>query len=190
MKPEIRDVIMAGLKDAVLPGGIGTAARRSPGYGGIEVAGKTGTAEVFGKQDTSVFVGIVNPPPALGADEPQYVVAVFVEQGGAGGSVAAPIARRIADALSGDIEPARACGSSRRQATDADGADDRDLGAAACAPRRTRPHRRRRTILDADTTARLDWVLIGACLVARRGRARDDLLGVADRSSRTTRSTS
>ena len=97
VKPEIRAPIMAGLKDAVLPGGIGTAARAFSGYGGIEVAGKTGTAEVFGKQDTSVFVGIVNPDPPLGADEPQYVVAVFVEQGGDGGSVAAPIARRIAE---------------------------------------------------------------------------------------------
>jgi penicillin-binding protein 2 len=105
VKPEIRAPIMAGLKDAVLPGGIGTAARAFSGYGGVQMAGKTGTAEVFGKQDTSVFIGIVNPDPPLGADEPQYVVAVFVEQGGNGGSVAAPIARRIADALSGAVDP-------------------------------------------------------------------------------------
>jgi penicillin-binding protein 2 len=104
VSPEIRNAIMAGLKDAVLPGGIGTAARAFAGYGGVEVAGKTGTAEVFGKQDTSVFVGIVNPDPVLGADEPQYVVAVFVEQGGNGGSVAAPIARRVMEALSGEVD--------------------------------------------------------------------------------------
>jgi penicillin-binding protein 2 len=106
VKPELRDAIMAGLKDAALPGGIGTAARAFAGYGGIEVAGKTGTAEVYGKQDTSVFMAIVNPQPALGADEPQYVISVFVEQGGNGGSVAAPIARRIAEALSGEANPA------------------------------------------------------------------------------------
>jgi penicillin-binding protein 2 len=106
VKPEIHDAIMAGLKDAVLPGGIGTAARAFAGYGGIPMAGKTGTAEVYGKQDTSVFMGIVNPEPVLGGDEPQYVIAVFVEQGGNGGSVAAPIARRIAEAISGEAAPA------------------------------------------------------------------------------------
>ena len=105
VKAEIRDVIMGGLEDAVLPGGIGTAGRAFAGYGGIQVAGKTGTAEVSGKQDTSVFMAIVNPQPLLGGDEPQYAVAVFVEQGGNGGSVAAPIARRIIDGLNGDPNP-------------------------------------------------------------------------------------
>ena len=38
-----------------------------------------------------MFVRIVNPDPH-DTDEPQYVIAVFVEQGGNGGSVAAPIA--------------------------------------------------------------------------------------------------
>ncbi|HEY8216285.1 MAG TPA: penicillin-binding protein 2 [Acidimicrobiia bacterium] len=105
VKQEIRDQIMAGLIGAAQPGGIGTAGRAFNGYGGIEVAGKTGTAEVYGKQDTSVFMAIVNPQPALGGDEPQYVVAVFVEQGGNGGSVAAPIARRIVEGLNGDPNP-------------------------------------------------------------------------------------
>jgi penicillin-binding protein 2 len=102
--PEIREQILAGLIGASSPGGIGTAGRAFSGYGGIEVAGKTGTAEVFGKQDTSVFAAIVNPHPAT-PDEPQYVIVVFVEQGGNGGSVSAPIARRIAEALSGDPNP-------------------------------------------------------------------------------------
>jgi len=103
--PEIRDAIMQGLENAVEPGGIGTAGRAFSGYGGIQVAGKTGTAEVYGKQDTSVFMAIVNPQPLLGADEPQYVVAVFVEQGGNGGSVAAPITRRIVEGLNGNLNP-------------------------------------------------------------------------------------
>ena len=66
---------------------------------------------MFGKQDTSVFVGIVNPdiPPA-GTDmtnpvNHQYVVVVFVEEGGNGGSVSAPIAKRIMQALAGDPNP-------------------------------------------------------------------------------------
>ena len=97
---------MAGLKDAVLPGGIGTAARAFSGYGGIEVAGKTGTAEVFGKQDTSVFVGIVNPDPRSVPTSRSTSSRSFVEQGGDGGSVAAPIARaHRATALSGEIDP-------------------------------------------------------------------------------------
>jgi len=109
LDPELRTIIMNGLKNAVL--GIGTAAPAFQGYSGLPIAGKTGTAEVFGKQDTSVFVGIVNPDiPPEGTDmtnpkNHQYVVVVFVEEGGNGGSVAAPIAKRIMLALSGDLNP-------------------------------------------------------------------------------------
>ncbi len=102
--PAIREQITAGLVAASLPGGIGTGGRAFSGYGGIEIAGKTGTGEVFGKQDTSVFAAILNPNPAT-PDEPQYAIVVFVEQGGNGGSVAAPITRRIAEGLSGDPDP-------------------------------------------------------------------------------------
>jgi penicillin-binding protein 2 len=101
---EFREQIMGGLINALSPGGIGTAGRAFSGYGGVEVAGKTGTAEVYGKQDTSVFMAIVNPNPKT-PDEGQYVIAVFVEQGGNGGSVAAPIARRIAEGLSDPSRP-------------------------------------------------------------------------------------
>jgi penicillin-binding protein 2 len=105
LDPEIRGQIVSGLIGAAAPGGIGTAGRAFSGYEGYPVAGKTGTGEVQGKQDTSVFMAIVNPDPA-GPKEPQYVVAVFVEQGGNGGSIAAPIARRIIEALNGNLEPA------------------------------------------------------------------------------------
>ena len=57
------------------------------------MAGKTGTAEAFGKQDTSWFVSYAP------ADKPRYAVAVVVSQGGTGGTVAAPAARTIHDAL-------------------------------------------------------------------------------------------
>ena len=47
------------------------------------------------------------------------------------------------------------------------------------------PSSRRRTLLDADTAARLDWILIGAVVVDRAARSRDDLLGIArDRRGR------
>ena len=67
--------------------------------------GKTGTAEVPNKQDTALFVGVTPARVDPANPQPQYVVAVVVEQGGFGGSVAAPIARRVIDALRGDPNP-------------------------------------------------------------------------------------
>ena len=103
----VRTDIIGGLEDVVL--GIGTAHEAFAGYSGMPIAGKTGTAQVAGKQDTSVFVGIVNPelPPATErATAPhQYVVVVFVEEGGNGGSVSAPIARRIIAGINGITGP-------------------------------------------------------------------------------------
>jgi penicillin-binding protein 2 len=72
-----------------------------------QVAGKTGTAQVFGiaqdeeydeetvaekLRDHALFISYAP------ADDPQIAVAVIVENGSHGGSVAAPIARRIMDA--------------------------------------------------------------------------------------------
>ena len=59
----------------------------------IEVAGKTGTAQVAGKDDYAWFVGFAP------ANDPKYCVAVLIEQGGHGGSVAGPAAREIFAAL-------------------------------------------------------------------------------------------
>lgn len=55
----------------------------------ISVAGKTGTAQVYGKEDFAWFVALAP------ADNPKYVVVVLVEEGGHGGEIAAPAARRI-----------------------------------------------------------------------------------------------
>ena len=57
------------------------------------VAGKTGTAQVNGKSDTAVFACYAP------ASAPRYAVAVIIEQGGHGGSVAAPAARQILSKL-------------------------------------------------------------------------------------------
>lgn len=57
------------------------------------VAGKTGTAEAFGAQDTAWFVSYA---PAI---RPRYAVAVVVSQGGTGGETAAPAARSVYDVL-------------------------------------------------------------------------------------------
>jgi len=57
------------------------------------VAGKTGTAEVFGKQTTSWFVSYAP------ASRPKYAVVVVVSQAGTGAETAAPAVRRIYEAI-------------------------------------------------------------------------------------------
>jgi len=58
---------------------------------GVRVAGKTGTAEGAGGPH-AWFIAVAP------ADDPTIVVAVMVEGGGSGGSVAAPIAARVIEA--------------------------------------------------------------------------------------------
>jgi penicillin-binding protein 2 len=74
-----------------------------------EVGGKTGTAEIFQADedadeiDTAWFVG------AAPLSDPRWVVAVVIDQGGSGGKVAAPTARRILQYLMGENpDPVRA----------------------------------------------------------------------------------
>jgi len=66
----------------------GTARSAFAGFP-VKSAGKTGTAQVRGKQDFAWYVGYAP------VEEPRYVVAVMVEQGGHGGTIAAPAARKI-----------------------------------------------------------------------------------------------
>jgi penicillin-binding protein 2 len=61
----------------------------------IPVAGKTGTAQIQGKQDTSWFCAMAP------ANDPKYVVAVVIEEGGHGATSAAPVVRRILEGLFG-----------------------------------------------------------------------------------------
>ena len=77
----------------------GTAACPFTGFpfSQVAVAGKTGTAERPTHQDTSWFVAMVGAP----GQEPDYVVATMVEQGGFGSQVAVPITRSIIERLSG-----------------------------------------------------------------------------------------
>lgn len=77
--------IETGLKGAVQSG---TAKQAFAGFP-VKIAGKTGTSQVYGKDDLAWFVGY-GPLP-----RPEYVVAVVIEEGGSGGSVAAPAVREI-----------------------------------------------------------------------------------------------
>jgi peptidoglycan glycosyltransferase len=80
------------MMQAVVTGGTGTAARIS----GIKVAGKTGTAETGIPHVYTAWFIFFAP-----ADNPQVAGAVVVEHqlNGFGGSVAAPIARELMQAI-------------------------------------------------------------------------------------------
>jgi penicillin-binding protein 2 len=98
------DIMQAALEGVVTRG---TAASAFRGFG-VQTAGKTGTAQVTGKDDYAWYVGY-GP-----VDDPRYVVAVVIEQGGHGGAVAAPAARQILAALLGqEVEHVTAEDSSR-----------------------------------------------------------------------------
>jgi len=92
----MRQPILAGLKGAITSDQ-GTAYGAFLGYpnSSLPVAGKTGTAQVRGKQDTAVFAAFAP------ADNPQYAISVVMEEAGFGGSAAAPVARRIFAGLAG-----------------------------------------------------------------------------------------
>jgi penicillin-binding protein 2 len=79
----------------------GTAASAFADFGpGLDqIGGKTGTGETTATKDNHAwFVGVAP------IDNPQYVVAVIIEEGGSGGGIAAPVARHILQYLMG-IEP-------------------------------------------------------------------------------------
>ncbi|HEX8770735.1 MAG TPA: penicillin-binding protein 2 [Acidimicrobiales bacterium] len=96
LPPGVRAPIMQGLT-GVVADSKGTAAPAFSGFPltGYPIAGKTGTAQVSGKQDTSLFC-------AFGpAQAPEHAVSVIMEQSGFGAEAAAPVARRIFDGLTG-----------------------------------------------------------------------------------------
>ena len=75
----------------------GTAAGAFGGFplNQVCVAGKTGTAQLFGKNATSVFASFAP------CDNPKYVVVVMVPNSGYGADVAAPAVRQIWDGIYG-----------------------------------------------------------------------------------------
>jgi len=94
--PTLYSQMMAGFQGAIAdPKGTAYQAFQGFPLSTIPVAGKTGTAQVTGKGDTSIFVGMF---PAHGK---QYVVAVVMEQAGFGAQSAAPVARRIIESMNG-----------------------------------------------------------------------------------------
>jgi penicillin-binding protein 2 len=101
VEPEVRGTlpvdpaVLAYVRDALA--GVTTEGTAAGAFAGLPlaVAGKTGTAEVAGKQDTSWFASYAP------ADDPQLVVVGMVSQGGTGGTVAAPLVREVYEGIYG-----------------------------------------------------------------------------------------
>jgi penicillin-binding protein 2 len=104
--PQNWDGIINAMRD-VVHSAQGTARSINAGLVGYDIAGKTGTAQVVGiKQDETydadklsdwhkdhaLFVGFAP------VQNPRIAVAVLVENGGGGGSTAAPVGRKVLDA--------------------------------------------------------------------------------------------
>ncbi|MEK9653689.1 MAG: penicillin-binding protein 2 [Betaproteobacteria bacterium] len=102
LQPENIELIHRAMIDVTRPGGTAAAAAAGANY---TLAGKTGTAQVFGLKgaqyneaeiderlrDHALFIAYAP------AEYPKIALAVLVENGGHGGSAAAPIARKVFD---------------------------------------------------------------------------------------------
>ncbi len=92
----VRGPLLTGFEGAVAdPDGTAFSAFAGFPLSSFPVAGKTGTAEVAGKQDTALFSAFAP------ADNPKFEVTVVMEQSGFGASAAAPVARRVFEKLAG-----------------------------------------------------------------------------------------
>ena len=95
LSPVVWSFLRHALSGAVNEGGTGAAAR----IPGVEIAGKTGTAQSVAKSDSAKGQDHAWFASFAPAEDPEYVVVVLVERGGRGGQVAAPIARQIYQAI-------------------------------------------------------------------------------------------
>lgn len=92
-------VIQEGMID-VVSGPSGTAREAFAGFPtqNIPIAGKTGTAELTSETSNLQDAWFVSYAPA---DDPRYVVVIYLQKSGHGGESAAPVAREIYEGLFG-----------------------------------------------------------------------------------------
>ena len=95
LSPIVWNFLRQALSGVVNEGGTGAAAR----IPGVDVAGKTGTAQSVNKSDAAKGQDHAWFASFAPAQDPEVVVVVLVERGGKGGQVAAPIARQIYQAI-------------------------------------------------------------------------------------------
>jgi penicillin-binding protein 2 len=87
--------IRNALQGVPQPGGTAQTAFAGFPFSQVPIAGKTGTADAFGKAPTSWFASFAP------ANAPRYAVVAMVPEAGTGGTTAAPIVRKIYDAMYG-----------------------------------------------------------------------------------------
>ena len=93
---QVRDYIRSSLAFTPANGASGSVAFAGFPLDKVLIGGKTGTAEVFGRQDTSWFASWAP------ADSPaRYVVVAMIEQAGLGAQAAAPVTRAIYEGIYG-----------------------------------------------------------------------------------------
>lgn len=92
IRAENIDLVKEGMKKACSSGGTGYTFFDFKKIYGIDVACKTGTAQIGLKDKTNAWFTAFAP-----VEEPQIIVTVLVEEGGEGSKVAGPIARSIFD---------------------------------------------------------------------------------------------
>ena len=95
LSPIVWAFLRHALSGVVNEGGTGGAAR----IPGVDVAGKTGTAQSINKSDAAKGQDHAWFASFAPVQDPEVVVVVLVERGGKGGQVAAPIARQIYQAI-------------------------------------------------------------------------------------------
>lgn len=83
------EIMEDGFEMVISPGGTAAYTFRNFPIDQIPIAGKTGTAEVAGKQDYAWFASY----GPIG--NPEYIIVVMLEEAGGGGSNASPIAEKI-----------------------------------------------------------------------------------------------
>jgi penicillin-binding protein 2 len=90
-------VMRQGL-EAVVSSPAGTAYSAFSGFplAQYPVAGKTGTAQIGSLESGKNFAWFISYAPA---DDPQYVVSVYIDRAGHGGESAAPVARQIYEGI-------------------------------------------------------------------------------------------
>jgi penicillin-binding protein 2 len=95
LQPDWRSALLQGFLGAVNnPSGTAYGDFKGTPLANMEIAGKTGTAQVNPpRQATSVFTSFAP------ASSPRFVVDAFIEDAGYGASVAAPVVREIYDGL-------------------------------------------------------------------------------------------
>jgi len=95
LSPFVWEFLRQSLWAAVNDGGTGAGA----GIPGLDVAGKTGTAQTIAKSKASLGQDHAWFASFAPVRDPEVVVIVLVERGGKGGQIAAPIARQILNAI-------------------------------------------------------------------------------------------